>query len=95
MSSCCESCRKIGFIKGACRGVMDCDPDEYYCEADNDFYFCCDDEEIIKELVNEEIKDKQKELNRELTKEEVNDIEEDIRDNFGCPDYEMGYDDYY
>ena len=36
---CCETCGWARFRRGACRGVMDCDPDEYWCECDNEYFY--------------------------------------------------------
>jgi len=39
MSICnCEECAHNCFEKGAVRGVMDCDPDEHWCDKWNDLY---------------------------------------------------------
>ena len=39
----CSDCSNMRCIKGAVRGVMDADPDEYYCDVNPD-YFCGDRE---------------------------------------------------
>lgn len=36
IDSVCEVCAFRNFRKGATRGVMDCDPDEYSCEYESD-----------------------------------------------------------
>ena len=36
--NCCENCIHNKHHTGACRGLMDCDPDEDWCELDNDYY---------------------------------------------------------
>lgn len=35
---CCEDCIWHKHKKGACRGIMDCDPDEDWCERDNEYF---------------------------------------------------------
>lgn len=35
---CCEDCIHNKYRKGACRGLMDCDPDERWCECFNEYY---------------------------------------------------------
>ena len=38
----CEDCYWCRVIRGQQRGIMDCDPDEWYCEADEDEFFFTD-----------------------------------------------------
>ena len=42
----CNECIHTRFRRGASRGVMDCDPDEYWCDVGQDEYFCADDDEF-------------------------------------------------
>ena len=45
----CNECYYSRVIRGIQRGSMDCDPDEYYCAADEDDFFYTDweyDEEM-------------------------------------------------
>lgn len=32
----CDECVHCKFIKGSVRGIMDADPDEYYCKIDSE-----------------------------------------------------------
>lgn len=38
MEGMCADCINSKCLKGHQRGIMDCDPDEYYCECDNEYY---------------------------------------------------------
>lgn len=86
----CNECSHARFKRGTSRGVMDCDPDEYWCDVDQDEYFCADDDELrlifredyIEQLVKEGI-------DLEKAKEEADEIEFDI----DCPDFNES-DDY-
>ena len=40
----CNECIHARFRRGTSRGVMDCDPDEYWCDVDQDEYFYTDDD---------------------------------------------------
>lgn len=35
---CCEDCIHHCHTSGQCRGIMDCDPDEDWCECENDYF---------------------------------------------------------
>lgn len=74
MCSQCENCVHSKFSRGAVRGVMDCDPDEYWCDANEDEYYYSDDDEIRNELF-EELSEEEK------AETDIDDIEID------CPGY--------
>lgn len=42
----CNECIHARFKRGTSRGVMDCDPDEYWCDVDQEEYFCADETEF-------------------------------------------------
>ena len=42
----CDECIHARFKRGTSRGVMDCDPDEYWCDVDQEEYFCADETEF-------------------------------------------------
>ena len=42
----CNECSHAKFRHGTSRGVMDCDPDEYWCDVDQEEYFCADETEF-------------------------------------------------
>lgn len=42
----CDECIHARFKRGTSRGVMDCDPDEYWCDVDQEEYFCADETEL-------------------------------------------------
>lgn len=37
--NCCEDCRHRKFLRGAQRGIMDCDPDEIWCDMWKDYFY--------------------------------------------------------
>lgn len=41
----CDECKHLKFIRGAVRGIMDADPDEWVCRMDEDEFFYQDWEE--------------------------------------------------
>lgn len=97
MCTLCENCIHCKVSKGLCRGVMDCDPDEIYCEFDKEEFYM-DDDEIIKELkddyiekrIKEGVSPEQAEIDAEA---EVFDKDIDVE----CSAYEEDsyYEDYY
>ena len=42
----CNECGHARFRRGTSRGVMDCDPDEYWCDVDPEEYFYADEKEF-------------------------------------------------
>ena len=42
----CSECSHARFKRGTSRGVMDCDPDEYWCDVGQEEYFCADETEF-------------------------------------------------
>ena len=42
----CNECIHARFKQGTSRGVMDCDPDEYWCDVGQEEYFCADETEF-------------------------------------------------
>ena len=42
----CNECIHARFKRGTSRGVMDCDPDEYWCDVDQEEYFYADETEV-------------------------------------------------
>jgi len=50
----CDSCVHCKFMKGHQRGVMDCDPDEWWCSMDEDGF---GDEEMTECESYKEIKE--------------------------------------
>ena len=42
----CNECIHAKFRRGTSRGVMDCNPNEYWCDVDQEEYFCADETEF-------------------------------------------------
>lgn len=90
MCSSCDNCIHSKFSKGACRGVMDCDPDEYWCSANEDVYYYSDDDEIEREMYYEFIEETMK---KGYSQEEAEELAKEEEFEVVCPSYSPG--DYY
>lgn len=80
----CFECLHHGHTKGACRGVMDCDPDEDWCELDSEFY-CLEGYEIESMLRDEYIKEL---ISKGMDEEEAENLAEEEEFDRTCPDFE-------
>lgn len=80
----CENCVHACFARGAERGVMDCDPDEYWCSADEDMYYYGDDKEIEKELYYDFIEEAMK---NGMSKEEAENAAKEEDFSVDCPSF--------
>lgn len=52
----CDYCFHSKYCGGTERGIMDCDPPEYWCSVDGDYYYL-EDSEILCQLREEFIAD--------------------------------------
>lgn len=90
MCNSCEDCINAKMRKGCVRGIMDADPDEYWCEANEDFYYSLDDDEIIYTLKEEYIN---KLIEEGKSEEQAEKEAEEVEFEAECPSYSC-YDPY-
>ena len=90
----CEDCGHACFKRGAVRGVMDCDPDEYWCDANEDEYYYADDSDIEREMYYAFIEDA---MSKGMAQEEAEAAADEEEFEVECPSYFCydPYDDYY
>lgn len=90
----CEDCGHSCCRRGAVRGIMDADPDEYWCDANEDEYYYADDDEIEREMYYEFIEEAMK---KGMSQEEAEEAADEEEFEVDCPSYFCydPYDDYY
>ncbi len=79
----CDYCFHSKSCGGVQRGVMDCDPPEYWCSVDGDYYYL-DDSEILFQLKEEFIADL---IASGTPEEEAEETAEDMDFDITCPYY--------
>ena len=84
MCSQCENCSHSKFCKGSVRGIMDADPDEYWCSANEDEYYYSDDDDIKREMYYEFIEESMK---KGMTQEEAEAAADEEEFEVECPSY--------